>query len=620
MALFQQPDAADAQLTLRAVALGSAIGFFLSITNVYLGLKIGLHIGVNLTACVVSYGLWGALRRSGLARSSLSVLESTCAVSAASSAGYATGNTLVSAFPALLLLGVNESFPDGRQLPAFVIGTWIFLIAAFGVVVAIPMKRVLLDRENLRFPSGTAAAVMLRNLHERVGEGASKARALALSAGISGLLTVVTTLPLVRGASAAAGAARPARTTLLPDESHVFDPLGTFSGRRPSDYGVTLSHGLAPLCAGVLVGLRITAWMMVGVLAGIAVTPTALGWKWQNPLGDVVSAVKGPATASSGVALWCGASMLITSSMVSLAWRWRSVAQSLRTVARWGRREEAPGAPDPEEVPTRWFVRALLLIGGALVIAAFLFFDIPPVLGILAVAMTFGLAVVACRTVGETDYAPSGPLGKVVQLTFGALRPETAATNLEAASITAGAAIASADLLNDLKTGSLLGASPRRQTVAQAIGILSGTLGSVMAYFILVPDARALRTGGFPAPAAKSWLSIALVVRHGLAGLHPMWRWGIAVGVVVGVCLTLLELLAPTKQRWVPSPFGLGLGLLQPFATVLSMLLGAILGTILQRRFTAWSERYLLVVAAGGIAGESILGVVVQTLQHLLPR
>src|SRR4051812_26062849 len=77
---------------------------------------------------------------------------------------------------------------------------------------------------------------------------------------------------------------------------------------------------------------------------------------------------------------------------------------------------------------------------------------------VIVVALSFWLALVACRVTGETDTTPVGAMGKVTQLTFGALHPGNVNINLMSANITAGAATSSADLLTDLKSGYLLGA------------------------------------------------------------------------------------------------------------------------------------------------------------------
>ena len=107
---------------------------------------------------------------------------------------------------------------------------------------------------------------------------------------------------------------------------------------------------------------------------------------------------------------------------------------------------------------------------------------------IVAVLLTFILALVACRITGETDTTPIGAMGKVTQLIFGGLSPGNMNINLMSANITAGAAASAADLLTDLKSGYLLGANPRKQFLAQFAGIFSGTIVTVLCFRVLVPD------------------------------------------------------------------------------------------------------------------------------------
>src|SRR6185436_8094976 len=113
-------------------------------------------------------------------------------------------------------------------------------------------------------------------------------------------------------------------------------------------------------------------------------------------------------------------------------------------------------------------------------------------LGIFSVVMSFFLALVAARSTGETDITPIGAMGKITQLAYAALSPADATTNLMTASVTANTAIASSDLLTDLKSGYLLGANPRRQFIAQFIGIFFGTAAIVPAWYLMVPTKAAL--------------------------------------------------------------------------------------------------------------------------------
>src|SRR4030081_3773674 len=96
------------QLTVRAVVMGTVLGFFLAFTNVYVGLKAGWGLGVALTACIASFTIWTSLVKLGVAKSPMTILESNCMQSTASAAGYSTTPLLVSAVPAMLLLSATD--------------------------------------------------------------------------------------------------------------------------------------------------------------------------------------------------------------------------------------------------------------------------------------------------------------------------------------------------------------------------------------------------------------------------------------------------------------------------------------------------------------------------------
>ena len=159
-----------AQLTWRAVIMGSLLGSVLSLTNLYIGLKSGWGFGVAITACILSYALWTGLFRIGLVGSQMTILENNCMQSAASSAGYSTGGTLISAFSAYMMLN-----PD-NPLPLRLMLGWVFFLAVLGVTMAIPMKRQMINVEQLRFPSGIAAAETLRALHSHGEKGTARGK------------------------------------------------------------------------------------------------------------------------------------------------------------------------------------------------------------------------------------------------------------------------------------------------------------------------------------------------------------------------------------------------------------------------------------------------------------
>ena len=181
------------QLTLRAVLMGGVLGMFMSISNLYTTLKLGWLFGVAITACVLSYVIWNALRAlSGGKLSQMSILENNCMQSTASAAGYSTGNTIATAFGALLLI-------EGMHRPWYIVAPFTLFTAALGVFVAIPMKRQMVNQEQLKFPSGIAAAKTLRSLYSKGAEAIQKAYALVIALVAGGLVGLLRSSGTVAG-------------------------------------------------------------------------------------------------------------------------------------------------------------------------------------------------------------------------------------------------------------------------------------------------------------------------------------------------------------------------------------------------------------------------------------
>jgi uncharacterized oligopeptide transporter (OPT) family protein len=623
-----------AQLTVRAVVMGSVLGFFLAATNVYVGLKAGWGLGVALTACIVSFTVWTSLLKLGIAKSPMTILENNCMQSTASSAGYSSTPLLVSAFPAMLLLSITEVNPRGTQLPWYVVAAWVLCVAALGVLMAIPMKRNMINQERLKFPSGTAAAVLLQSLYSQGAEALAKGRALLAAAGVGVLVPLLKDLEFVKTVDESG---QPAHKTLLPGQSKIFDWLPDLSANHLdpktglmtrhayplSAWNVTLDHSVVLVAAGAIIGLRVTLSMALGgVLLVFVVGPTAMGWEWTNAAGKLVAAASGPGTAWRDIGIWYGAPLMVSYGLITFALQFRTIA---RAFAGLGRRRGAGSddAVERVEVPVAWFLIGTAIAGTVVVILAWLAFGIPVHYGALAVFLTFFLALVAARATGETDITPVGPMGKIMQLTYGTLMPQSYAANLMTASITSGASAECGDLLNDLKSGYLLGAHPRRQFIAQFLGIFTGTVSTVLCYFLLIPDATVI-TGSeghppqFTAPAAQQWRVVAELFRMGLGNLHPMARQAIAIGLLAGTVLAITEAVFPKERKWIPSATGIGLGMLFPFFTSLSFALGAIGAWVFGLVNRRQADRFTVSIASGLIAGESIVGVVVAALNNFV--
>jgi uncharacterized oligopeptide transporter (OPT) family protein len=208
--------------------------------------------------------------------------------------------------------------------------------------------------------------------------------------------------------------------------------------------------------------------------------------------------------------------MIVVASLLGFALKWRTIVSAFGTLARLFRSDVKTSKMAGVEVPGSWFGWGMLAATAYVSLFAWLLFDIPIWMGILAVAMNFFLAIVACRATGETDIPPVGPLGKISQLMYAGIDPGNYQTNLIASSVTAGAATHSSDLLVDLKTGYLLGGSPRKQFIAQLLGIIAGAGFCIPAYLLLVRPEE-IASSRWPAPAAQQWAAVADLLANGVS-------------------------------------------------------------------------------------------------------
>jgi OPT family oligopeptide transporter len=581
-----------AQFTWRAVLIGSCLGGVLSLTNLYIGLKAGWGFGVAITASILSYAIWTGLLKIGLARTPMTILENNCMQSTASSAGYSTGGTLISAFAAYIIIN-HQSMSVPLML------AWVFFIAVLGVTMAIPMKRQMINIEQLRFPSGIAAAETLRALHAKSSQGLRAAKALGLAGLIAaidkfwaeGLSTINASLERFSSAALLTGLQK----WLL--GSHY----EAWSGRT-----VVFSWEFIFLAAGAITGMRVCATIFVS---------GTLCWAIVVPLLQTEGVIEGTGFAAIVQwTLWFGASCMVAAGLLSFALSWRTALSAFHDLKQMFSSRSAAASDSGRiatiEAPMSWFAVGQIVSLVALASLGHATFGMPVWQSAIAVALSFWLALVACRVTGETDTTPVGAMGKVTQLTFGALSPGNVNVNLMSANITAGAATSAADLLTDLKSGYLLGAHPRQQFLAQFSGIFVGTIVTVLAFAILVPNAQVLGTDQFPAPAAQTWSAVAIALGQGLSSLEPVKLWLIFAGGVVGIVLTLAPVLLPKYQVYLPSAAGFGLAWVFQWYYGLLFFLGAVVALLLQKRRPKLAEEFTLPVASGVVAGGSLMGVV----------
>ena len=286
-----------AQLTVRAIVVGMLIGAVMCLSNIYVFFKTGWSLGVTLTACILAFSVFQALSAARIARRPLGALENNALTTVASGAGYMTGGGNMAAFGALLM--VTTARPSGAIMIA-----WFAGIAALGVLAAIPIKRQLIDVEDLAFPTGRATAETIRSIHATGGAGASKARSLAIAAMVAAVLAFL----------------RDAKAKWMPFNvpGSVDLPLA-LGGRALKDWTIALKTELVLVAAGGLMSFR-TGWSLLlgGGLTYVVLAPALLAQGAIKEAGY---------KAIVAWTLWPGAAILVGSGLTSFAFDYKSVVR-----------------------------------------------------------------------------------------------------------------------------------------------------------------------------------------------------------------------------------------------------------------------------------------------------
>src|SRR6266849_4569569 len=499
--------AREPDLTLRALASGLLVGAILCIANLYMGLKTGLWDGGQITASVLALAL---------ASGRLTRLENNVAQTAACAVGGVPAAAgLLGAIPALQLLGV--------RVPAWGVAVWGLALGVIGVLIALALRRRLLEEEDLPFPTGVAAAEVIEVLH--AGGEAGRGRGRWVLAG---------------GAAAAVVAwFRSGKPAIVPESLAV---PGRLAGVPLASLGIALSTSPLLWGVGIVVGPRIAAGLLTGsVLGWIALGP----WLVRGPLhlaadrAAIASWLSWPATAlMAGAAL---VALLRQAALISGALRDLRSAAAGRSRARLG--------------------GALLAAAAAIatVVAGKALFDLRPLHTALALVLSVVEASRCARSAGLTDLSPLGTVGQVTQAVYGGLAPGQPAVNVAAGSVVAGAATQTSVLLWSLRVGRLLRAPVRGQVVAALAGCVVGAFLCMPAYGILL-RAYGLTSPDLPMPTALQWKAMGEVVAQGLTALPPGALQAVIVSGSAGVALAVAE--ETRAGRFVPPAVAVGIGAL----------------------------------------------------------
>ncbi len=576
------PEPGEWQLTARAIITGCLLGVVISAMNIYFGLRTGWSIGGSLIAAILGFAVWASIHKTFHTRS-FSVLETNITQTAGSAAGSMAGAAgLLSSIPALGMLGVELSYTQ--------LVLWAFAIAYLGVFFAVPLRNQMVVVEKLRFPTGTATAETIVSMYAKGSQALAQAGVLVKWGIFAALFTVA--------------------AFFVPQLAQP--PSAWFGLAAIGAWGFSLLISPLMTGAGLLIGPRVGTSLVLGAIVGWGLLgPLAQSQGWVT--GSIMSYQDGP----RGWILWPGVAIMVADAMTNLGLSWRTI---LNTFRRSDKTAAIGMEAENDRVPNSWWLVGLLIGSTVCVFMAWRVFDIPPWMTVIAIALSSVLATIAVRSTGETDINPTGGMGKVTQLAFGGIAPGSTTINLMAAGITSAGASQAGDMMQDLKTGRLLGASPRNQIIAQCIGIAAGIPVATGIYKIFD---RAYEIGGteVPAPAAHAWRAMAEVLSKGFGELPDMAPTAILCGLAFGVTMALTRKLSKKVGTWLPSGLAFGIAMIVPPYYSIAMFIGSMILIVWKKSRPDSAKIFAIAVASGLIAGEGLMGVMtaIMTLLGLGP-
>ena len=595
------------ELTIRGLILGALLTTVFTAANVYLGLRVGLTFASSIPAAVISMAILSAVKDS-------TILENNIVQTVASAAG--TLSAIIFVLPGLVIVGWWVGFPFWHSFLICVSG------GVLGVLFTIPLRRALVTTSDLPYPEGVAAAEVLKvgsatrgETKDSTGEAREGLTAVILGSVASGGLAILTATRLVAG------------------ELTGFVRLG---GAASTGYNIAWS--LALLGAGHLVGLSVGMAMLVGqVISWVIAVPI---------LTSMLPMFDNETLAAFTTRIWrtqvrfIGAGAIGVAAIYTLARLAKPVVGGLVSTLAASRAAATTDETDRDMSPG-WIIGLTVV---CLVIAGWLAYDFALSTPLAANAVTLTLIAVptvlivgfliagVCGYMAGLIGASNSPISGVGILSIvvfasvlvlavtptEATRPALVAFALFVVAIIFACATISNDNLQDLKTGQLVGASPRRQQIALIVGVAAGAavIPSVLnllakAYgFDGAPNVGVVAPNPLPAPQATLISALA----RGVIGGSLEWTM-IGIGALVGVGLIVLDTtLGAMKKLRIP-PLAVGIGIYLPMSATFAVIVGAVISHWYDKRARGMpnpdrAERLGTLVASGLIVGESLWGVI----------
>lgn len=614
-----------AQVTIRAIISGLIIGSLVLFSNFQFGLQTGWVTMMSLPSALLGFAAFRTLQSK--LQYSFSPEENVFVQSVAVAVG--TGPLafgLVGVVPAIekFLNPVGEGgfkdMTDKIKLSISQLIVWSFGLAFFGVFFAVLLRRQIIEREQLRFPTGSATAVLISVLHktrlkhevDKVDENnesqqiehelqeeqeddeyyRKNIQILTKSFWISSFYTISAYfLPILRD-------------------------LPILGNKLAKNYLITFQPSPAYIGQGIIMGLPTVSSMLLGAV---------LGWGILGPLAKHKGWAPGPIddwkTGAQGWIMWVSLAVMVADAVVGF------IAVSIKSLYNLHKKHDYQLVNDNEDdyvdgvdnnqndentISYKMAVFGLLIsLVACLCTTNYVFGHVPIYSTFCAVILALFLSILAVRALGETDLNPVSGIGKISQVLFAFIIPKdhpgSVLINLIAGGITEAGAQQAGDLMQDLKTGHLIGADPKAQFIAQMIGSGWSVILSALVYR-LYDSIYEIPSHLFRIPTAVIWIDCSRLVTG--EGLPPYAQeFSLVFGSIFAV-FAVLKVVYQDKWwvKYIPSGVACGVGLYNTISFTLARFIGGVISYWYHNHYS--DSVWLIICSSGLVLGEGITSIV----------
>jgi putative OPT family oligopeptide transporter len=550
------------ELTTTAVLVGYFLGVVIAVSIGYASLILGFSIEGSELAAILGFAiLRGMLRRA-------SIIENNIVQTVASGVNAASSGLMFSV-PAIFILGYGTDFNPILLTFGAIAGAYL------GIAFIIPLRKQMIDYERLTYPGGVAVATILK----APGAGLRKAVFLLGAAALSGGLHYFSQITSFEYWDLGAAIGMPGYMNGIWYLSLLTIGVGYIAGKG----GVAF-----------IIGGYVCYWLLAPVLDGFSLFPI------DPASGEVTS---DPEHLRLLLYRPVGIGMLIGGAIAGVAMAFPMILSAIRSMQNAAKTDAALSR---DELPIKMLYFA---IGGATILLAVMAVMSTEKMGIgrgilMAVVGTLWVwiaGVILSEAIGRTNWSPLSGMTLIavtILIFISSGIGDTKAAVVSAVMVGAAACVAmsqATDLMLDLKTGYLVGATPRMQQLGQFFGAWLGPIVIVALIFVL-HEAYTLGSDKLPAPQGQA---LASMIQGITGGEVPIQKY--LAGAGLGALLSIFQ---PGLGITV------GLGFYLPFSIVLTYSIGTLIRVITDWKMgNEFAENVGIPISAGLIVGEALVGV-----------